>query len=168
MTHPGQWLTNLGGPEVKSGVHSQPFSANDITKALNLGGPSGPVTDKLRWSGGQIRWLRANGPVLTTSLKTFIFLRKKTFISDKKTLFWGNVILKPFSGVLGLCPFKYILLGNFGFTLRFEILDVGAFKWQGTWDNPSFRPYSHTVIMVASSEACHTALGPCSPCLGEM
>ena len=46
----------------------QKFSANDISEALNLSGPFGPVTDKLRWPGGQMRWPQANGLVLTTSL----------------------------------------------------------------------------------------------------
>ena len=43
--------------------------AEDITEALHLGGLSGPVTEKLRWPGRHIRWPRANGPVLTTSLQ---------------------------------------------------------------------------------------------------
>ena len=36
---------------------------------MNLGGQSGPVESKSRWPGGQIRWPRANGPVLTTCLQ---------------------------------------------------------------------------------------------------
>ena len=36
--------------------------------ALKLSGQSRPVESKSRWPGGQIRWPRANGPVLPTSL----------------------------------------------------------------------------------------------------
>ena len=46
-------------------IYLQWFSLNYI---LNLGGQSGPVESKIRWPGGQIRWPRANGPVLTTCL----------------------------------------------------------------------------------------------------
>ena len=48
---------------------SQCPRANDITEALNLGDPSGPVESKSRWPGGQIRWPCTNGPVLITSLE---------------------------------------------------------------------------------------------------
>ena len=37
-----------------------------INCVLNLGGQSGPVESKSRWPECQIRWPRANGPVLTT------------------------------------------------------------------------------------------------------
>ena len=56
----------------------QQSSANNITTAFNLGGPSGPVESKSRWPGSQIRWPRANGPVLTTSLQ-FSIINKKAF-----------------------------------------------------------------------------------------
>ena len=56
----------------------QQSSANNITTVFNLGGPSGPVESKSRWPGSQIRWPRANGPVLTTSLQ-FSIINKKAF-----------------------------------------------------------------------------------------
>ena len=50
--------------------HQKNLISNDFHQIqfLNLGGQSGPVESKSRWPGGQIRWPRANGPVLTTSL----------------------------------------------------------------------------------------------------
>ena len=43
-----------------------------INWALKLGGQSGPVKSKSRWPGGQIKWPRANGPVLTTCLFIYV------------------------------------------------------------------------------------------------
>ena len=51
--------------------HKKKKISNEFHKIrfLNLGGQSGPVESKSRWPGGQIRWPRANGPVLTTCLQ---------------------------------------------------------------------------------------------------
>ena len=50
---------------------------------MNLGGQSGPVESKSRWPRGQIRWPRANGPVLTTPLHGSKILPQKLLFLQK-------------------------------------------------------------------------------------
>ena len=62
--------------------------------------------------------------------------------------------------LLWLCSFKCIFLGNFWLITRVWNLGVGAFRWQSTWDNPSFRKEGQGMI--------HALLGwPFSPGLQE-
>ena len=54
-------------------------------------------------------------------------------------LFRQNVlIVLLFTSLLGFCPLKCTFLGNFG---------CGAFRWQGTWDNPSFRKEGQGILV---------------------
>ena len=54
-------------------------------------------------------------------------------------LFRQNVlIVLLFTSVLGLCPLKCTF---------WAILGVDAFRWQGTWDNPSFRKEGQGILV---------------------